>query len=283
MFGDSLLPDRKLRERAIAVVKSARERLSPTASPVDVAQRFGLQVSVGQLPADKDGAYIESERKIIINRDVTSEERRQFTIYHELVHHLIREDEDLYSYLHDTYTDADQFDKTIELLCNIGAGEFDLPQEHVRELIDTNGFSLNLVSLLCEQISVSGPAALIQLIQCAPHRCYGVVCEVGISPIQVNPSQTAFVQTTQENNLFIRYAIWSPAARYSLSRWTLIPREHILEKAVNEKGIIKGRDNIPFRSGKKWIVPCEALFFRNCVYGLFNETPPPNQQQIRLF
>jgi hypothetical protein len=264
------------------MVQSVRGRLEQTTSPDGVLQSCGVQVSIGQLPADKDGAYIESERKIVINRDVTSEERRQFTLYHELVHHLIREDKDLYSYLHDTYADTDQFDKTIELLCNIGAAEFIIPQECVRELIETSGFSLSLVPLICDQISVSGPAALIQLIQCAPHSCYGVICEIGISPIQINPSQTALFQSTQESNLFIRYAIWSPAVRYSLSRWTLIPREHILTKAVNEKGIVKGRDNIPFRSEKEWVVPCEALFFRNCVYGLFNETPPPNQQQLRL-
>ena len=62
---------------------------------------------------DKDGAYIEDESKIIISSNLTSEERQRFTIFHELTHHLVREDDELYSYLHDAYEDSNDFDRTI--------------------------------------------------------------------------------------------------------------------------------------------------------------------------
>jgi Zn-dependent peptidase ImmA (M78 family) len=283
MSTQPLLSDRQLREQIMSLVQRVRNELPGDATSADIQRVYKLQIRDEHLPLDKDGAFIESERKIIINRKVTSVERRLFTLYHELVHYLLREDEDLYSYLHDAYVESETFDKTIELLCNIGAAEFVIPRERVRELIDASEFSLNLVPTLCEQKSVSGPAALIQLIQCAAHRCYGVVCEVGISPLQIYPNQTALFHTNPESSLFIRYAIWSPTTKYSLARWTVIPRGHILAKATDDRAFVLGIDRIPFRSGKEWRVPCEALFFRNSVYGLFNVTPPSSHQQLRLF
>lgn len=279
----SFLSDHQLRERVIILVQQARNQLPPSPSHVDIQQIFKIQIHFDRLPVDKDGVYIENDRKIVINRDVSSEERRRFTLYHELVHHLIREEADLYSYLHDTYEDTKVFDKTIENICNIGAAEIILPRDQVRELINREGFSLNLVPQICQQGCVSGPAAIIQLVQCAPNQCYGVVCEFGISPIKNNHDQKSLFHTNESGNLFILYAIWSPSTKYPLSRWTLIPHNHILAEAADKMEFIKGIDRIPFRSGTEWFVPCQALKFRNSVYGLFYVTPPTNSQQLPLF
>ena len=278
-----LLSDHKLRERVITIAQQARDQLPPSPSPVDIQQIFKLQICFNHLPVDNDGVFIENERKIIINRNVSSEERRRFTLYHELIHHLIREDADLYSYLHDAYEDTKVFNKMIENICNIGAAELILPRDRVRELIKKEGLSLNLIPQLCQQDCVSGPAAMIQLVQCASNHCYGVACEFGISPIKINHDQKSLFHTTKSGNLFILYATGSPSAKYSISRWTLIQHDHILAEAAVKQVVIKGQNRIPFRSGKDWIVSCEALRFRNSVYGLFNVTPPTNSQQLPLF
>jgi len=280
--GRTLLSERQLREQVINLAQVASNRLPNQASLADIERNFGLQVCIGDLPVDKDGAYIEEYSKIIINNNITSDERRQFTAYHELVHHLIRQDEDLYSYLHNAYENTKDFDRTIELICNIGAAELILPQYMVRNLIETEGFSLEAVSKLCHQDCVSGPAALIQLVQYAPNNCYGVVCEFGIPPISENAKQQTFFQQRKANSLYILYAIWSPSAKYSIARFTPIPKDHLLMQAKLANKLIKGKDRIPFRSGTDWQVPAEVNCFRGKVYGLFNVTPTPNPQQIRL-
>jgi Zn-dependent peptidase ImmA (M78 family) len=278
-----LLSDRQLRERVIELVQSTQKHIPDNSSIADIANSFSLQVCEDRLPMDKDGAYIENESKIIINNLVTSEERRLFTFYHEIVHYLIREDEDLYSYLHDAYKGSENFDKTIELICNIGAAEFILPQANVREFIEKKGFSLELVPQLCQQGCVSGPAAMIQLIQCASHHCYGIICEFGIPPIIGNNYQFLCLSPMQSSSLYILYAMWSPSAKYTIARFTTIPKDHFLAQPFSKEELIRGTDRIPFRSGADWSVPCQAIHFRNNVYGLFNVEPPLSNQQPRLF
>ena len=277
-----LFSDRQLREQVIKLVQTACQKLPRNPSISDIESCFPIRVHEDNLPLDKDGAYIEQESKIVINKLVTSEERRQFTLYHELVHYMIRMDIDLYSYLHDAYPKTTDFDSTIELVCNIGAAELILPRENVRSLIDQKGFSLSLLLDLCQLGPVSGPAALIQLVECAPNQCYGIVCEHGILPILANSNQKTFVDQSPTNTLYILYAIWSPTVRYPIARFTQISRDHILSRNASDQTISKGKDRIPFRSGKNWQVPCEVCSFRNNIYGLFHVTPSPDVQQPRL-
>ena len=279
----SHLSDRQLRDQVINLVHVARGKLPDNSSAFDIEKHYSLQVCEEEMPLDKEGAYIEDQAKIIINKLITSDERRRFTLFHELVHHLIRLDGDLYSYLHEIYTDDSIFDRTIELLCNIGAAEFILPREQVREVIENEGFSLQLLLKFCEERKVSGPAALIQLIQCAPNKCYGVICEYGFSPNSNPGLQQAFVQQTTGQHLYILQAMWSPSAEYPIARFTRIPDNHILASGLLDKNPINGVDRIPFRSGREWRVPCEVQFFRQNVYGIFHASSPPNPMQPRLF
>jgi Zn-dependent peptidase ImmA (M78 family) len=275
--------DSQLREQVINLVQKARQTLPDSPSSSDIEKCYRLVVQEEILSHDKEGAYLEQESKIIINKLITSEERRRFTLYHELVHHLIRLDDDLYSYLHDAYPKTFEFDRVVELVCNIGAAELILPREIVRNLVNQKGLSLSLLPELCEFRRVSGPAALIQLVQYAPNQCYGVVCERGNSKATEDSNQQAFVPNTVSDVLYILYAIWSSSVQYSLARYTTIPSTHLLSKAADSQKLTKGLDRIPFRSGKEWQVPCEVIAFRNKVYGLFHVTQPPSLQQPRLF
>lgn len=279
----TLWSDIRLREQVVNLAQKVRKILSDSPSASDIEKYYSLTVQEDTLPQDKEGAYIEQESKIVINKLITSGERRQFTLYHELVHHVIRQDDDLYSYLHDAYPNTSDFDRAIELICNIGAAEIMLPREIVRNLIDQKGLSLSLLPELCQSKTVSGPAALIQLIQNAPNQCYGVVCERGKSNSITNSNQQAFLPSEVSNVLYILYAIWSPPVKYSLARYTTITSNHLLSQTADSQQLIKGVDRIPFRSGRDWRVPCEVIAFRNKVYGLFQVTQPPNPQQPRLF
>lgn len=283
MSSGNIISERQLHERIIYLVQRERRRILPGSSNEEIAKEFGLRLRVDTLPIGKEGAYIESDAKIILNCGITSVERLQFTFYHELVHHLIREDDDLYSDLNETYVSDADFDKAIEKFCNIGAAELILPRDIVRSSITNNGFSINLVPQLCLAHRVSGPAALIQLVQYAPDRCFGVVCEHGLSPIMERQNQKVFFHLTQAESLYILYAMVSPGQKYSLARWTVISKNHLLAMAYETKNYAEGIDRIPFRSRKEWLAQCQALFFRGNVYGLFIiESPPSNQQLLLL-
>lgn len=277
------MSERELRANIIDLVDKAQTQIPAGATPEEVAQCFGLQIRLGDLPNGEDGAYLEDSKTIVISQVVTSGERRNFTFYHELVHHLIRQEDQLYSYIHETYSKPRQFEGVIELLCNIGAAELLVPHEQVRTLIDEEGFTLRHLPRLCTDRNASGPATLIQLIQCAPHRCYGVVCDFGYPPLSMAQSQRTFVQQTTTPRLYILYATWSPSAQYSISRFTIIPEDHILFQAFRGQEHLRGDDRIPFRSGKVWKVQSEAMFFRGKCYGIFNVGDPPNPNQPHLF
>jgi len=277
------LSDRQIRERVIMLVQGACHGLPKNPAISDIESHFGLHVRHESLPVDKDGAYIEADSKIIVNNRIKSKERRQFTLYHELVHYLIRLDDDLYSYLHDAYSDSDDFDRTIETLCNIGAAELIIPRQDVRDLIEKKGFSLGILAQICELGPISGPSALIQLVECAPNKCYGVVCENGPLTSSINVNQAAFVDPEPASGLYIIYAAWSPSVQYLLARFTRIAKDHLLFRALSSPGIVKGIARIPFRSGANWQVPCEVCLFRDNIYGLFHITAPPNTQQPKLF
>lgn len=278
-----LWSDRQLREQVVNLSQKARQILPDLPSASDIEKCYSLTVQEDVLPRDKEGAYIEQESKIIINKLITSTERQQFTLYHELVHHLIRQDDDLYSYLHDAYQNTSDFDRVIELLCNIGAAEIILPREIVRNLIDQNGLSLSLLPELCQSKTASGPAVLIQLIQYAPNQCYGIVCEKGEPSSRAVSNQQAFLPNTGSNVLYILYAMWSPSVKYSLARYTTITSNHLLSQVAGSQTLVKGTDRIPFQSGIDWQVPCEVISFRNKVYGLFHVSQPPDPKQPRLF
>jgi hypothetical protein len=279
----TLLSDRQLREQVIQLVQTARQKLPRNPTVSDIENSFHLRVCEEDLPLIKDGAYVEQESKILINKLIKSKERRQFTLYHELVHYLIRLDDDLYSYLHDAYPKPDDFDRTIELVCNIGSAELILPREDVRSLISQKGFSLGLLLDLCQLGPVSGPAALIQLVECAPNRCYGIVCEHGSPPALTEVHQDTFIDQQQTVALYIIYATWSPTVQHPIARFTRISKDHLLSIGASSQEVIKGSARIPFRSGRNWQVPCEVCSFRDNTYGLFHVSPPPDLKQPRLF
>lgn len=276
--------ERQLRERTLGLVRRTRDAFQTQVPLHALLANLRLEIREVELPIGKDGAYIEKSRTILINRKITSSERRTFTIYHEITHHLIRFDDDLYSELHDFFPnpDNDVFERTLESLCNIGAAEFLLPAEYVRDILREKGFSIGHIKFLCELRGASIPAAAIQLAQCAAHHCYIVVCEAGAA--QNHSLHTELIPSTHRGSqLYILYAASSPSAKYSISRYTVIRKSHIIHDAHDKEITVTGLDNIPFKSGTSWKVPCEAMFYRAKTIAVFNVTEPISSAQPNLF
>ena len=227
--------------------------------------------------------------QIIIDPNGSDKERLNFTYFHEVSHHLIRSDGELYEFLDELATQGGDFKTLKDLFANIGAAEYLLPRGDVKELIDTKSFSIKLLLDLDQKYPASKPAIAIQLARQAIHKCFVVICEYGILP-QKDEGQiglpTEPKQAVETNHLYIRYSSSSPTNKYTIGRYTIIPKNHILRKIYEEKlEYSKGVDNIPFRSGKEWQVPCEGLYYKGKVYGVFNiePPPPPDALQPKLF
>jgi hypothetical protein len=84
--------------------------------------------------------------------------------------------------------------------------------------------------------------------------------------------------------LVMRYTVASPSAKYTIRRGQLVPAEHLMCAAWQKAGEpAKGRALIPFASGKRWEVPCDALAFRGHVFAFFHTSDPVSQGQMQLF
>jgi hypothetical protein len=286
---------RQAKQRLIDLIKLTKEEHGYDSSGgyqgIDdpLAKSLGIEVEEHYMPFDL-GTYIAANPplrpKPVIWLDPTSadQERLNFSYYHEISHHLIRSDNDLYGFLSDLVDRNDEFDNLVDRFANIGAAEFLIPSEDIIALHNTRGFSIQLLPELDERYPASKPAIAIQMAQCASHRCFVTVCQFGLLQNK-NQEQESFVRMGNdlEPKLYVQYSSNSPSQeKYSIGKYSVISENHLFYRAYKTQGYVKGSDYIPFKNGRKnWIVGCEALFYKGKVYGAFNvkepKTPNPNQ------
>ena len=251
-----------------------------TDPPHPIATTLNIQLREERHPlGNGDGLYIESSRTILIDSSIQSAERKNFTFYHEIGHHLLRQDDLLYSFL-DEYA-GDDLDRAKERCCNLFAAEFLMPLVKVTAHLSTTGFGVEQIRALDEMFSASLPALAIQMAQAATHKCIVVVCENGHLPTR--DGRQLLNSASQGDCLFIRYTSSSPQLKYSCSRFTPIPRDHIIHEAFDEQAHLVGRGQTLFHSGKNYPVHVEAFYYRGRVFAEFRFSDPPNPAQPTLF
>ncbi len=205
--------------------------------------------------------------------------------YHEIVHHLIRRHDVLYAALDEQYRAERDLTNMLERLCDVGAAEFVLPAAVVRAATAAQGWTVALVEEMASG-GASRVAACVQLVLLAPHRCVAVVCHLSL--IEDGNDQTLWGRaSTMRAGLQVDVAMTSPAMRFGVARWVCIPSEHVVTAAyeVPHGTLVRGQAPIPFRSGKVWIVECEAVCLGQQVFALFHVDPPPSPLagQLSLF
>jgi hypothetical protein len=148
-------------------------------------------------------------------------------------------------------------------------------------IVNLQGFSIELIRDLDEKYPASKPAIAIQLAQCASHQCIVVVCNYGVIP-QRNQTQAQFIDIQEDvrPQLFVQYSSSSPSCIYKTGRFVPIPNGHLIANSYEQKALLKGRGNVPVRSGKKWPNDCETFFYKGKVYAVFNLTDPPSPNQM---
>jgi hypothetical protein len=257
------------------MVLDARERYNiPESCEGEAAcSMAGLEVRYTPLALGIDGALVEG--RIIINRSIRWRARVEFTIYHELFHHLLEEDGEIIEYYTDLLRgDDEQYKRAIERCCDRGAAEFMMPQERVREAIQSEGFCVDLVELIADRHSSSLIASALQLAHCAPVDCFVVLCSHGLVP-KARPRRTG---------LYVDYVGAPPRRKYMLARYSPVRSDHVLAEAWKERGGVRGETYVPYRSGRFMPCYCEAKPLGPFVAGIlsFEEPAPRGQMSLPL-
>jgi hypothetical protein len=251
-----------------------------------IVDYLGLIVKEEPLPLGDEGQYIPGHPPIIVTDPrISDPDRLNFTFFHEVSHHLIRQDDELYSFIHE-YTSANDkhFDAALERYCNVGAAEFLIPAEEVRKVIEEQGFSIKLVEHMEPIYPASKPAIAIQLAQCATHQCFVVVCEWGQMPQQQKPQASFLSPVNSGPQLYVLYASSSPSTKYPIGRFVPVPSDHVIALAYQSQNAVKDVAPILFRSGNRgWKCECEAFYYKGKIYAAFNVSPPTSPKQLRLF
>ena len=275
-----------MKEFVIKLVRDAVGKYASTEIPDfdEICSGLGLDVKEDLLSPGVDG--ILQGRTILINSRIQSEERKQFTRFHEVVHYLINEDGELISILHDaTWSQNGEYKKQLERLCNVGTAEFLMPREELTKLYKEQGFNVELISFAANHFKSSTIAATVQLAQVAPNSCITAICEYGLLPNETAQSQSDLFDEenrTPKPKLHVVYSASSPATKYWLARGTNIPDAHLINQAFLEAQHLEGESHVPFRSGNQMPCDCEALPDKDRVYVLFHLTPPPNPNPDQL-
>lgn len=279
----SIVTEREAQERLRSLVRECKTRLGvKTVPPYEgpnhpLAQLLSIEIRERR-GVPHGGIYITSEPPYIaIDPYVSSPERLNFTFFHEVTHHLIRIDGELYGFLDDHAPTG--FDRVREDYCNLGAAEFLIPHADVRATFQARGFSMALLQDFDTSYPASKPAIAIQMAQCAPHQCIIVVCEPGWVTRKDQNQPLIDVEAIPQQTLLVSYSSRSPSYAYPCARGTPIPKHHLISNAYAERTSLRGKADIPFRSGKQWPVDCEAFYYRGKVYAAFNITSPPSKHQ----
>jgi len=249
-----------------------------------IASSLGLTIS--EQSGIGDDGY-KSGNEIVINRDISYLERKNFTLFHEISHYLISIDDEIISLLMQFHAGKDEdYKRYIESLCNMGAGEFLAPIEQISEKISGKKFSITLLKELDSSFPASKPAIIFQLARAASHKCTLVIIDQGYPPQTTNLQLASFQGAPVfKNQFYILYSATSKRNKYRPGRYTIIPKHHILRNAFEEKSFVTGRDFIPYKSGNQnHKCDCEAMYYHGKVFGLFNlERPSYAHLQPKLF
>ena len=248
-----------------------------------LAKALEFSIISRDLGTGREGAALAST--IVLDPSKGVKARQRFTLYHEIVHLLIKGNDELYSILHDQYPSDTDFKRIIERLCNAGAAEFVIPREVVLAAIEKKGFSISLVRDLSSVGEISPTAVSVQLALCAKHKCIVTVCSLASHAEADEPLFSD--KLIPGMVLQVSLSVSSPRTKYKVARGSRISRGHLLYEAYKVKvgEVVTGEALVPLRSGRQWIVECEAMRIGGQVFGIFLLEPAPvkSRHQLPLF
>lgn len=226
-----------------------------------IADRLGVKIKEGHAP-NGDGFYIKSPiPMIVMDPRMAFQERKNFTFYHELSHHIIRNDPTLYDFI-DTNTGGYNLTRPLEAYCDLIASEFLIPIQKVKKHLEKASSPIKLIGELDYEFPASIPAITIQLANACSHKCIILLCQFGQHDAIKSPK---LINQNCINSLYIQHSASSFSCNYSCARNALIPKNHLIYNAFKDKSFLKGKDKPIFRNRSNWSIYQEAFFYKGRV------------------
>lgn len=115
--------------------------------------------------------------------------RKNYSISHELVHTLF---DDCFEMVHQRRTNRDTFDPEaeVELLCQIGAAEFLMPEENFRADLETMAFSLRSIPPLMKRYDASREAIARRMLSLGNRTAALVFLSKRLKPIEIKMAKS---------------------------------------------------------------------------------------------
>jgi Zn-dependent peptidase ImmA (M78 family) len=270
-----MTPELELEAILIRQIDAIKSDIPRWDQPEHLAEQLGMRVHYDVLGDAVEGATFDDV--IVLDPHTGVQSRHMFTFYHEIVHQLIRRNDELYSVIHDQYQQEEGLTRILERLANVGAAEFLVPRSLVRAGSESWGYTMRLVNELHVPGRVSPTAVCVQLGLCAPHRCIAVVGRVTTTePIHLQSQ----LSSGRRTHLVVEVATSSRSTKYVVAKGTSISSDHLMRHALDaEPGmILTGRATIPFRRAlRPWEVQCEVTRIGYQVFALFHLDSPPGK------
>lgn len=264
---------REVDQKIVDLVTHAREEhgIPEGCDGKTACSKLGLRLRRDSLQVGTDGMLAGDN--VVVDWGIRWAPRVEFTIFHEITHHLLDEDGEIIEFFTAALRhDEAGYDRAIERCCDKGAAEFLMPRAQVRETIRAEGFSVDLVELIAKRHGTSIIASALQLAHCAPIDCFVVLCSHGPIP-KARP---------QRSGLYVDY-VGAPARRkYMLARFSPVRGDHVLAHAREERGLTEGKSYVPYPSGKYMPCYCEAKPLGPFVVGILSLENPVPQGQMSL-
>jgi Zn-dependent peptidase ImmA (M78 family) len=234
---EEMLDEKTRRDLAILPAKAVRA-LGLTVLP------FALP-SMGD-PCSCDGAFWGSPRPTIAYRPTPGSRRENFTILHEVGHHLVRGNVDVLSALADIGTDGGL--EAEERVCHLFASRILLPKVLLDQILVGQRPQADHAPRLYEASNASREACAVALANRLGCFGYVVLAEVSTSSV--------------------RFAASSPECPYVWRRGSKLRSSHNIWRAVQRDGGFRGEGPVEWAGGSKgmWL---DALAEGDLVYAVF--------------
>lgn len=254
----------ELEELVIRLIQQTKDayQIIDGSQAESVCTRLRLRLVYITKSISHDGSFDPASHTIMVNLKRSSRnERRQFTIFHEIVHFLIDQDGAVIEYLTDAYRDDPEgYQAGLEHACDVGAAEFMAPRAQVIGYIDQRGLTADLIPYIRFHHRMSLSATMRQLAACVPYPSFLVWCRFSPSRLAVPPRDC----------LCVSPAAASRHVTYGLAQGTVIPDDHLFHEVWRHRQAMRAETYVPIRSGKR--MPCwgEAQRIDNELFGILS-------------
>lgn len=246
-----------------------------------ICEKFEVEVKEEYLSTTSDGHYIRDANTITLNKNCTYKPRVIFTLFHEILHFLIeKEGSEIIEIL--TNHSTNNYNDSLEKLCDLGASEFLLPQKELEVFLEEE-INISLFKKLLEDSNeISTPAIARKLAYLAPYPAIFIIC--GKSLLSSQPGGLLDEDLKTWEDLAIEYAFSTPSFKYRLKRFHAIPENHLIQQVFDSKEDKKGEDFFPFSDPKtKWKCYQDCFSYGDRVYGiLYQKRQINNENQLSL-